>query len=225
MSTRVFLKKDIVEGLAGFIPIGTTQMWQCISLGINIFRENGGGRYFFDLKDPSDFTISPRVMEANIIDMISCRTMIPNYPVTRETGVYHHESTGSAEAIVENALIDHDGGELLEVSITAREMDHLVKLLGMIKEGSIRPDIGYEDPQVGMSRKDLEEELTAVRANLSEAHRLTGELRQRLGKVKILLDQYSSLANELEADGWLLPWCWRKRIVARIRNILADQKK
>lgn len=194
MSVNVYLKGDEVMGLEGF---DSTR--KSLPGNIVLFQEKG--RWYFTLSDPSE-PIPATV--AGIVEEISLHAQVPCYD-KREAGIYRFES---AEAEIEQGQIS--GRYWLQVRIKAKKMEDLRALLHMIRAGSIRSEVSYENQQVGTSRAELE-------AKLAEA--TLERMQQTDSALESLKADLRTLCRQLEV-GW--SFCAKKKVRREISTILKN---
>lgn len=164
--------------------------------GINLFGDKG--RLY--LMCSEDFVIPDELKD--LVDDVSCYETIPQM-APRESGVYRYESA-------ECELTPEDYGNakrekpVYKLKIKAKKLEDIQALVHKVKTGTIRPDESYEGPQGGMSRAELERELSLSR--------------------KLLLDSCEKLQDmqvlslNLRYSRW--PFCMSKRVAQRIMKIL-----
>lgn len=155
-------------------------------------------------------SVPPELVE--FVDYYSTYEWLSAERTRRETGVYRHED---AEAEVELA----DGGKKAQyrIKLKAKKMESADALLHLIKTGAIRPTESYEGTQQGMSRIELEQNLSDARQDLDAMREIILEFESKKKKTQQAL---RDLFHDLHDHRW--PFILKRKVFDRVNEILTD---
>lgn len=137
---------------------------------------------------------------ADIVEEVSLYERVPSIS-PREAGIYRYQSA--------EAEVDHDDSGRLEIRVRAANKEDAIALYRMIRTGSLRPEQSYEEPQGGMSRAQLENEVARLKKGENDAfYQLAARLR--------------GICGELDEGVW--PFCRKKKVLFLIDTAISGNR-
>ena len=211
MSTNVYLMGSISQ-VSGFstAPYDNGSGDRMSFNGMTVLGGSGSLYIIIGENDEVPAELTEYVERITLYEKISAARM------SRETGIYRHES---AEAELE---FESGGKKTYYLTkIRGKKMEDVRTLLRLIKIGVIRPDESYENPQMGLSRAELQEDLKETWARYESLKRELREgetkIYQLKGTIARLNAELDSLRFETFTGGWA--FCSKQRVRDAIREI------